>query len=133
MRSIISCYLFIASVALGSPLRIIAPQNSTVCIEGGSCPVCWSTQFRGAICIEGALGGHSIGILNDCATPAKAGYFDWHVPVGQVTGFGISEETCARFMIYPKDDPSQAVMSPCFTIKGQKKPHELRRIDATLK
>ena len=97
-------------------LLILEPHKGKLCREGGLCPIVWKSDYNGTLCIEAGIGGKSLGLLNDCDTPASQGRFFWRIPKGLISNFGIEKDELARILLFPKDHPEQMSFSDYFTI-----------------
>ena len=101
-------------------IEILFPQKGDILVEGQSYRISWQTGYPGMLCIEGAIGGKDKGILNDCQTWAQQGYWDWNIPAGFVSDFGIEGTERARINIFFKNRPGISAKSPPFTIISQR-------------
>ncbi len=101
-------------------IEILFPRNGDILVEGQSYRISWKTGYSGMLCIEGAIGGKDKGILNDCQTRAEQGYWDWNIPAGFVSDFGIEGTDSARINLFLKNRPGISAKSPPFTIISQR-------------
>jgi len=107
------------SVAPTSPkpyLKIIKPNKNSKWQEGKAHKIIWESNINDMLCIEAAVGGHNLGILNDCNTVAKQGYFTWNISKGRLSDFGPTKFNDVKIIIYPKNNPDKMYMSDEFTV-----------------
>jgi len=118
MQHLFFLLLFLASSMLeGESLTLFSPKGREVWVEGNVYSIRWRSELKDmTLCIEAAIGGHSRGILNNCATPIGEGKFLWKISRGFVSDFGNSEERHVRLMLWPKGRPELNILSPEFTI-----------------
>ncbi len=95
---------------------IILPNKYSIWEEGKSYKIVWNSSYKGNICIEVLLGGHSKGIINDCKTKASKNQYLWYIPKGFISNFGIKEEKYSKIIIYPKNSENSYLKSEDFTI-----------------
>ena len=68
------------------------------------------------------MGGKDMGLLNDCDTPAGEGRFDWPIPEGRFTDFGVDPAHGVRVMLSWADGHGDAVLSAPFTVVARRPP-----------
>ncbi|HHL20808.1 MAG TPA: hypothetical protein ENJ52_04695 [Aliiroseovarius sp.] len=114
----------------GDGLTLSAPDRSTIWVEGDVASIRWQSGGDGALCIGLGMGGKDLGLLNDCDTPAGEGRFDWTIPEGRFTDFGIDGTRDARVMLFRADGHGDAVLSAPFTVVARRPPATTSHADA---
>lgn len=104
-------------------IEIIAPKAGAVYKEGEVCHIEWHAEGIKKISIAVAVGGKDRGLLESKGGKyffdAQKGFFEWVIPEGFVTSFGVEERDNVRVMIFDAEDPETQVISDYFTIKGK--------------
>ena len=110
--------LLVASGCPKGKLAVVSPEKGVCWYEGRTYTIRWKGGGPGKVCISVLLGGKDKGIVNDCSTKASRGSYEWSIPQGFVTGFGVAQDDRARVCIFYEGSPSHYVCSPYFTIAG---------------
>lgn len=98
---------------------LVSPQAGDLLIEGNSYVIRWMAPDSFRINLGAMMGGKDKGHLLTGA-PARPDSLTWTVPVGFVTGFGISESNQVRLRLENAEDPNQWTEAGPFTIQGAK-------------
>lgn len=86
-------------------IELIAPNGGEVWIEGRTYGIRWRTKGVDEVLITVAVGGKDKGYLGEGkALDAQSGKFEWEIPVGFVTGFGVSHSERVRMLIHDVHD-----------------------------
>jgi len=100
-------------------LQIISPRGGEVWTEGETRRIRWRSEGIERVGIAVAVGGKDRGHLTGAGgIGARSGHFDWTIPGGFVTGFGVPRSDQVRVMVYDLDRPSLSRVSGPFTIRG---------------
>ena len=96
----------------------LAPRRGEILIEGQSFLIRWQAPGWQRVHIAAAMGGKDRGHLamdRDASTDTML----WQIPVGWVTGFGVTRSDSVRLRLENASDPTQFVDSPPFTVTGE--------------
>lgn len=96
---------------------MLAPRAGDTLIEGSTYTIRWRVSGVPRINLGAVMGGKDKGHLLVDA-PAVPDSLLWQVPVGFVTGFGISASSEVRLRLEDATDPSRYVEAGPFTIAG---------------
>ncbi len=96
--------------------RIISPKKGDVWFEGKTYTIRWKGFKEGVICITVLIGGHDAGIINSCNSCALQKRYNWSIPKGFVSGFGVDKDDSVRVALFYKDNENRAYFSDYFTI-----------------
>jgi hypothetical protein len=100
-------------------LEILSPREGDVWTEGETRRISWRSEGIDRVGIAVAVGGKDRGHLTGAGgIEARSGHFDWTIPGGFVTGFGVSRSDQVRVMVYDLDRSSHGRVSGPFTIRG---------------
>jgi hypothetical protein len=129
----LTCLIFLFDCGTGSAaeqksIEIIRPASGAVYEEGEICPIEWAAKGVERVSIAVAVGGKDRGLLEfsdgEYALDARKGLWEWTIPIGFVTSYGLKESHNVRVMVFDADDPKTSVVSDYFTIKGEGKNSE---------
>jgi hypothetical protein len=95
----------------------LAPRRGEVLLEGQSFTIRWQAPGWDSVNVAAVMGGKDRGHLV-FGFDARADSLVWQVPVGWVTGFGITRSDSVRLRLEDAGDPSQFVDSEPFTVSG---------------
>ena len=115
---VVLIFLLIFGFAISKELKIIFPFKNTVLVEGKQYTIKWEGDIKGKACISVLMGGKDRGIINDCQTDFSKGQYNWKIPEGFVTGFGINMDRNVRIAIFKKENPENVFYSDYFTVSG---------------
>lgn len=104
-------------------IKIITPHGGAVWTEGETYEIRWESQGIDAVYISVAVGGKDKGLLEENGNntiDTRQGKIAWQIPIGFVTGFGISQSEQVRIMILDAHDNTIRDLSGYFTIEGVK-------------
>jgi len=115
-------------------VELIAPNGGEVWIEGRTYDIRWRAKGVDEVLITVAVGGKDKGYLGEGkALDAQSGKFEWEIPVGFVTGFGVSQSERVRMLIHDAHDREVFdISNDYFAIVGaqvtsaEEKAHEAR-------
>ena len=96
---------------------ILSPRPGDTLVEGSVHVIHWRATGVPRINLGAAMGGKDKGhlLIDVAATPDS---FAWQVPVGFVTGFGVSASSDMRLRLEDAGDPNHYVEAGPFTITG---------------
>ncbi|WP_353662451.1 hypothetical protein [Hydrogenimonas sp. SS33] len=120
--------IFVSAPLYAYRFRLLFPHPGSVLHEGETYTLRWKSDLCGKMCITAYLGGHERGPLDDCRIDARSGEFEWHIPKGYISGFGITREdhTVLEFSIPVNDVKIDFFRSMPFTIVVPEADHHPR-------
>ena len=95
----------------------VAPHSGDILLEGHSFVIEWRAPHWRHVNLAAVMGGKDRGHL----VMDRDGGLDtltWQIPLGWVTGFGITRADNVRLRLENADDPSDYVDSQPFTVSG---------------
>ena len=96
---------------------ITAPRAGDTLVEGRAYVIRWMAPDTMRINLGAAMGGKDKGLLVTNA-PAAPDSVVWAIPMGFVTGFGISSSDQVRLRMENARDPNQWTEAGPFTVTG---------------
>ncbi len=81
-------------------IEVLSPNGGEMWIEGQTYEITWKSLGVDEVWIGLQMGGKDKGHLGEKRIDAKSGKFTWTIPIGFVTGFGISKSDNMRLHIY---------------------------------
>lgn len=115
-----------ATQASEKSIKIVCPTADDVYREGDICRIRWEAKGVEKVSIAVAVGGKDRGMLESdvgkTVFDAEEGFFEWKIPLGFVTSFGVGKSDNVRIMLMDADDPDLFAVSDSFTIEGRVKP-----------
>jgi len=101
-------------------IEVLSPNGGEVWIEGQTYEITWKSFDIDEVWIGLQMGGKDRGHLGAKQIDAKSGKLTWTIPIGFVTGFGISKSDNMRLHIYDAQRHHiHDVSDNYFTIQGQ--------------
>lgn len=100
-----------------APLAVRFPRAGDTLVEGRSYVIRWSAPVGMRVSLGLVMGGKDRGMLA-VAAPAKPDSLVWKVPVGFVTGFGITSSDQVRLRLEDADSAARYVDAGPFTVTG---------------
>jgi len=97
------------------PLAVRFPHAGDTLVEGRSYVIRWSAPAGMRVSLGLVMGGKDRGMLV-VAAPAKPDSLVWQVPVGFVTGFGITSSDQVRLRLEDADSAARYVDAGPFTV-----------------
>ena len=103
------------------PLALLSPGVGDTLVEGRSYVIRWSAPVGLRISLGVATGGKDRGMLLVNA-PSQPDSLVWTVPVGFVTGFGVTSFDQVRLRLEQADSAERYVEAGPFTVTGGQRP-----------
>lgn len=100
-------------------LAVLSPAAGDTLLEGRSYVIRWSAPAGMRINLGLAMGGKDRGMLLVHA-PARPDTLVWSVPIGFVTGFGITSSDQVRLRLEDADSAGRFVDAGPFTVAGRR-------------
>jgi len=97
--------------------RFIAPHTGDILLEGHGFVIQWQAPGWRHVNIAAVMGGKDRGHLA-MGRDGSLDTLNWQIPLGWVTGFGITRSDSVRLRLENADDPSDYVDSEPFTVSG---------------
>jgi len=97
------------------PLAVRFPRAGDTLVEGRSYVIRWSAPVGMRVSLGLVMGGKDRGMLV-VAAPAETDSLAWKVPVGFVTGFGITSSDQVRLRLEDADSAARYVDAGPFTV-----------------
>lgn len=102
-------------------VKLISPRGGEVWEEGKAYEIRWESKGVDEVYIAAAVGGKDKGLVESDGSSkidARCGKVSWKIPVGFVTGFGVSRSDRVRIMIFDIQNSAILSVSDYFTIEG---------------
>jgi hypothetical protein len=99
-------------------MAFLSPREGDTLVEGHSYVIRWSAPAGMRINLGAAMGGKDKGMLL-VGAPAQTDSLVWTVPVGFVTGFGVSSSGQVRLRLENADSAGHYVEAGPITVKGR--------------
>jgi hypothetical protein len=102
-------------------IKLISPHGGEVWAEGKTYEITWESRGVDNVYISVAVGGKDKGLLEErgkSTIDAKKGMIAWNIPVGFITGFGISKSDRVRIMVFDIKNSAISSVSDYFMIEG---------------
>jgi hypothetical protein len=106
--------------AVATRPAFLAPQRGQILSEGQSFTIRWQAPGWDSVNVGAAMGGKDRGHLA-FGRNASGDTLVWHIPVGWVTGFGVTRSDSVRLRLEDARDPNQFVDSAPFTVTGKER------------
>ncbi len=97
--------------------QILSPHRGDILLEGHSFVIHWQAPDWQRVNLAVAMGGKDRGHLA-MDRDAALDTLTWQIPLGYVTGFGITRSENMRLRLENAADPNQFVDSEPFTVSG---------------
>jgi hypothetical protein len=101
--------------------EFLAPQGGEVLVEGQSFTIRWQAPGWDSVNVAAVMGGKDRGHLV-FGRDARSDTLVWQIPLGWVTGFGITRSDSVRLRLEDAGDPNRFVDSAPFTVRGADHP-----------